>query len=146
MSQKPNKQKEKGISREELMESVPFFNIGAMFMPPVWGPAHGIWMTILFYPLWIVADSSLWAAYTDPNPLSIGTALCVFILGAVATLMFAHTSQWHGLVRAFEQGHDKEWYLKRQKIWAIFCVLFALVLIALATWFNLTMRAGMETY
>lgn len=144
MSQKPNKKSDKGISREELMEGVPFFNIGAMFMPPIWGPAHGIWLTIVFYPLWIVADSSLWAAYTNPTPLSIAAALGVFVLGVAATLMFAHTCQWHGLVRAFERGHDKEWYLKRQKAWAIFCVIFAIVLIAIATWFNLTMRAGLE--
>lgn len=142
MSKKPEKKKE-GITREELMEGVPFFNIGAMFMPPVWGPAHGIWMTIVFYPLWCVADSAFWAAYCDPTPLSVASAVGIFVLGAAATLMFAHTCQWHGLVRAFEQGHDKEWYLRRQKVWAVGCVLFALLLIGVATWFNLTMRADL---
>lgn len=132
-----------GITREELMEGVPFFNIGAMFMPPIWGPAHGIWITIVFYPLWCIADSALWAAYSNPTPLSIACAAGVFLLGAAGTLMFAHTCQWHGLVRAYEKGHDKAWYLKRQKAWAVGCVIFALILIAVATWFNLCVRAGM---
>ena len=36
--------------RKELMKGLPPINLGALFMPPIWGPANGIWITILYYP------------------------------------------------------------------------------------------------
>ena len=32
------------IAREEkFLEGIPRLNIGALFLPPIWGPAHGMW-------------------------------------------------------------------------------------------------------
>jgi hypothetical protein len=129
-----------GITRDELMEGVPYFNLGALFMPPIWGPAHGIWPTIIFYPLWAIADSCLYAAYSNPSPLSVITALLLFAAGAAGTLVFAHTAQFHGLIRAYEQGHDKDWYLKRQRVWAIWMTVVAVILIIAATYYNLAIK------
>ena len=39
------------IAREdEFLKGLPRFNIGAFLLPPIWGAAHGFWVTILFYP------------------------------------------------------------------------------------------------
>ena len=43
--------------KNALVEGLPPINLGALFMPPIWGPAHGIWVTILFYPIWLSADN-----------------------------------------------------------------------------------------
>ena len=48
---------EQYAAEERLLQGVPRVNIGALFMPPIWGAAHGMWATIIFYPLWIVADT-----------------------------------------------------------------------------------------
>ena len=40
------------IAREEkFLEGIPRLNIGALFLPPIWGPAHGMWAAILFLSL-----------------------------------------------------------------------------------------------
>ena len=41
----------------DYLEGTPWLNIGALLMPPIWGPAKGIWVTILWYPLWVFADN-----------------------------------------------------------------------------------------
>ena len=51
---------------ERLLQGVPRVNIGALFMPPIWGAAHGMWATIIFYPLWIVADTCFVNAIACP--------------------------------------------------------------------------------
>ena len=34
------------VSVEEIsLKGLPPINLGALFMPPIWGPAHGIWIT-----------------------------------------------------------------------------------------------------
>ena len=35
------------LSQEQIMEGLPPINIGALFMPPIWGAANGIWLAIL---------------------------------------------------------------------------------------------------
>ena len=45
------------IAREEkFLEGIPRLNVGALFLPPIWGPAHGMWAALLFYPIWLFAD------------------------------------------------------------------------------------------
>ena len=53
------------------MDGLPRVNLGALLMAPVWGPAHGIWASILFYPAWLVADNAFYAAASEPTPLTL---------------------------------------------------------------------------
>ena len=41
---------------EKFLKGLPRVNIGALVMPGIWGPAHGFWACILFYPLMIFID------------------------------------------------------------------------------------------
>ena len=34
-------------------------------MPPVWGAANGIWLAILYYPAWLLADNLFYSVYLD---------------------------------------------------------------------------------
>ena len=78
--------------RKELMKGLPPINLGALFMPPIWGPANGIWITILYYPLWLFADNLFYASFTDPSPLSVIFSIIVAVLLAAVTIVFARVS------------------------------------------------------
>ena len=81
--------------REEnkFLEGLPRFNVAAFLLPPIWGPAHGIWATILFYPIWLFADNAFYAAYEHPSVLSIGLAIIVFASLLAGTVAFAIVGQ-----------------------------------------------------
>lgn len=128
-------------AENEFLKGLPRVNIGALFMPPIWGAAHGFWATLLFYPVWLVADNCFFAAYCAPSPLSIGLAILVFASLTAATVIFAIVSQPMAAHRAESMGINRERYLKRQKIWAIACVIIGIVMIAAATYYNLVLRA-----
>ena len=59
---------------EKFLKGIPRVNVGALFLPPIWGPAHGIWITILWYPIWLFADNTFYAAFTERSALSIVVA------------------------------------------------------------------------
>ncbi len=127
---------------EEFLRGVPRLNIGALFLPPIWGPAHGFWATILFYPLWLFADNTFYAAYSAPGALSIVFAVIVFALLTAATVIFAIVSQPMAAHRAAERGVSKEKYLARQRVWAVVCVIVGVIMIAAATYYNIVIRPG----
>lgn len=122
------------------MDGLPRFNAGAFFMPPIWGPAHGFWATILFYPAWLVADNVLYATYLDPSVVNVALSVTVVLLLLGVTVAFALVSQPIAAHRAEDRGVSRETYLKRQRIWAVVSVVLALVVVALATCYNLTIR------
>ena len=107
--------KEQIACEEKFLEGIPRWNIGALFLPPIWGPAHGFWATILFYPLWLVADN-----------------------------LFSRLSQPFAAHRAVARGVSKETYVRRERIWAVVCVVIGLAMLGFATWYNLMIRPGME--
>lgn len=122
---------------QKFQEGVPRFSIGAFLLPPVWGPAHGFWVSIIFYPLWLVADNCFAAAFAHPSALSISLAIATLVILVALTVAFSLISQplaWH---RAAEKGVSKEVYLKRERIWAVACAVAGAVLIAAATYYNL---------
>lgn len=106
--------------KNALMEGLPPINLGALFMPPIWGPAHGVWVTILFYPMWLFADNLLYAAYSNPEPLSVTLAVLMAAILAAVTIIFARASQGYACQRALKRGKTKETYLKEQLIGRLF--------------------------
>lgn len=126
--------------RDQMTRDLPPINLAALFMPPIWGPANGIWITILYYPLWLFADNLFYSAYSNPSPLSIILSVIVAIVLAVVTIFFARISQGYACARALDRGKTKEQYLKRQKIWAIAMGIVAFVMIVAATYYNLVIR------
>jgi hypothetical protein len=139
---KKEEQKEKNF-RDELTKGLLPINLGALFMPPIWGPANGIWITILYYPLWLFADNLFYEAFTNPTTLSVVFSIVVAVLLAVVTVIFARISQGYACERALRMGKTKEWYIKRQRVWAVAMGLLALIMIVLATIYNLVIRPGM---
>ena len=134
---------EEQVRREdEFMAGIPRFNIAAFLMPPIWGPAHGSWVTIVFYPLWIFVDNCLYATYTQPSVGTIIMAIVVVVSLAIATYMYAMVAGPLAAHRAAEMGVSKETYIKRQKIWAWVCAGIAILFLAFATYYNLAIRGA----
>lgn len=131
------------IAREEaFLEGIPRVNIGALFLPPIWGPAHGIWATILWYPIWLFADNAFYALYTERTVLSVIIALVIFVTLTAITVAFAIVGQPIAAHRAASRGVSKEDYLKRERIWAVVSVIVGVAMIAAATYYNLVIRSG----
>ncbi len=124
-------------AEKAFLEGVPRFNVAAFLMPPIWGPAHGIWVTILYYPLWLMADNCFVNAVVAQTPLAIALAVIVAVLLLAMTVGFSIVSQPFALHRAVDMGVSKEKYLRRQRIWAIAMAAVAVVAIAAATYYNL---------
>ncbi len=134
-------QKEARAYKTALLEGLPPLNLGALFMPPIWGPAHGVWITILYYPLWLFADNLLYAAYSNPEPFSITFAVLMAVILAAVTIIFAKVSQGYACQRALKRGKTKETYIKEQRIWAVVSGVIAVVFLAAATYYNVAIRS-----
>lgn len=128
---------------QELMKGVPRFNIGAFLLPPIWGPAHGIWITILYYPAWLFMDNILYETYRNPTPLLVIAALAASLALLALTIAFAVFSQPYALKRALSLGKTKEKYLSNQRKWAIGCIVGAALMLGWATYYNLNIRPFM---
>ncbi len=125
---------------EEFLKGIPRVNIGALFLPPIWGPAHGLWASILFYPVWLFADNVFYAAYSERTVFSIVVALVVLVTLTAGTVAFAIVGQPLGAHRAAARGVDKAGYLKAERRWAVISVAVGLLMIAAATYYNLVIR------
>lgn len=125
---------------EKFMEGIPRVNLGALFMPGIWGPAHGMWPAILFYPVWVLADNVFYGAYVNQTVLSLILAAVVFVSLVVGTVVFALLGQPFAAHRAAAKGIEKETYLQRERMWVFISAAIALAMIVLATYYNLVVR------
>lgn len=125
---------------QEFLKGIPRINIGALLVPPVWGPAHGMWATVLFYPLWLFVDNAIYAAYTEGTIFSIIIAVLLGVSIVVGTMVFSLLSQPFAAHRAAEKGIEKERYLRNERIWAIVGLALAIVVVAWASYFNIAIR------
>lgn len=139
MSSEENHYQETPIE-EISLEGLPPLNLGALFMPPIWGPAHGIWITILYYPAWLLIDNLFYGVYENPQPLTITLAVIAGLILAGVTIVFARASQVYALRRDLSRGKTKEQYRKRQVIWAVTMGILAAVMLGGATYYNLVIR------
>lgn len=130
-------------AEEKFLKGVPRVNIAAFLMPAIWGPAHGIWVTILYYPLWLLADNCFVSAFVARTPLSIAFAAIVAVALFAMTLAFSIISQPLALHRAVDMGVSKETYLHRQRIWAIAMGIVVVVALSAATYYNLCINPEM---
>ena len=130
------------VQEDEFLKGLPRFNIGAFLLPPIWGPAHGIWVTILYYPIWLFVDNLFYATFEEPTVLAISLSVLAFVLLLGITIAFAIISQPFAAHRAEERGISRKDYLKRERAWAIGCAIGGVILLVLATSYNLLIRPG----
>ncbi len=132
------------VAREkEFLSGMPPLNVGALFLPPIWGPALGIWATILYYPIWIFADNVFYAAYTERTALSVVIAVLTGVILAAITFVFARLAQPFAAHRAEQRGVKKQDYVRREHIWAIVCVVVGCIMLAAAPYYNLAIHPAL---
>ncbi|MEC4183721.1 viscotoxin-A3 [Adlercreutzia sp. R21] len=131
-------------AEEKFLKGLPRVNLGALFLAPVWGPAHGMWAAFLFFVAWLFVDNVIYAAVHEPTVLSV--ALAVVMTGGLlgATLVFAIVSQPFAAHRAEAHGESREHYLRRQRVWAVAGAAVAVIVVVLATWYNIDFRPALE--
>ncbi|MBP3866597.1 MAG: viscotoxin-A3 [Eggerthellaceae bacterium] len=129
---------------EKFLEGLPRVNIGALVMPGIWGPVHGFWVCILFYPLMIFVDYVIYGAYINPAPWTIALAVIGTAAYIALSVVFSIVSQPMAAHRAEARGVTREQYLKRQRIWAVVCVIILIVALAWATYYNLEIRTVLK--
>lgn len=117
---------------------LPKISIGALLFPCLWGPAHGYWITILYYPLMIFVDSAIRAA-VDEGGLAIAISIIMVAATVVATVFFAKTAGPHAYARVADRV-PIETYVRRERIWAVVSALLLVAALALATVYNLYWR------
>lgn len=127
---------------ERFLEGLPRMNWGAFLMPGIWGPAHGFWICLLFYPLWLLVDYLIYGAYANPEPWMIALAVVAGVGILVITLAFALVSQPIAAHRAEDNGVSRAAYLKRERMWAVACLIMAVAAVAWASYYNVNLRAG----
>lgn len=131
-------------AEEEWLKGLPRMNWGAFFMPGIWGPAHGFWVCILFYPLWVFIDYLIYGAYLDPQPWTIAFAVIASVVTFALTLGFALVSQPFAAHRAESKGVSRETYIKRERIWTVVCIIIAIAGLAWASYYNLEIRTVLK--
>lgn len=127
----------------DYLTGLPRFNIGALFLPPIWGPAHGMFLTLLWYPAWLFADNMFYAAYSVGSTFSYIMAFITFVILVGFTFAFSYAMQPRAAIHCIERGKTKEQFQRRQRIWAVASVIVGLAMLALATYYNLCIRTPM---
>ncbi|MCR5845627.1 MAG: GNAT family N-acetyltransferase [bacterium] len=126
------------------IERLPRFNIGAIVCPALWGPLHGFWVALLYYPIWVFVDSCIRAAVITPSGLSISLAAIALIATIASSIFLGFTCEPRAYLSKVEKrGIEK--YLKNERIWAIVCIVFAIAAIALGTYYNLAVYIPAHT-
>ncbi|MDO4502911.1 MAG: viscotoxin-A3 [Coriobacteriia bacterium] len=125
---------------EEFLKGLPYFNWGALLMPPIWGPGHGEFAVILFYPLWLFVDNLIYAATQEPTVLSVGLAGIALTVVVLATLAYGRISQPRAAHRADRMGKTRQQYVATERKWTVACAVLAVLVVGLATYYNLLIR------
>jgi hypothetical protein len=131
---------EEAALANEYLEGTPKLNIGALLVPPLWGPAKGIWATILWYPFWVFADNCLFAWWSTGTVLATVVGVLTLIITIAVTVAFAYFSRPYAAIRAIRQGKSKEEFQRGEVRWAIIGAIVAVLLLTLATYYNLCVR------
>lgn len=129
---------------EKFLKGLPRVNLGALFLAPVWGPAHGMWAAFLFFVAWLFTDNVIYAATVEPSVMSVMLAAAMVVVLVGATVVFAIVAQPLAAHRAESLGVSRETYLRRQRIWAVVGAVVAVAVVAFATWYNLDIRPFLE--
>ena len=130
------------VNKGEAAPHMPRVNLGALFMPALWGPAHGQWAMILFYPVWLFLDNVIYGAVTSPTPLSVILAVAMGLLTAAFTVLYAVRANVYGYQRVAAEKTPEE-YLATERKWSVLFVAIGCAFLAFATWYNLAVRPGL---
>ncbi len=127
------------LDRDDPLPELPAMNLGALFMPALWGPAHGQWYMILFYPLWLMLDNLIYGAVHGSFPVWV--AVLAGLATAAFTVVYGMRANMHGYLRVAASKTPEE-YLAKERRWTVLFVVIAVVFLVFASWYNIAIRPG----
>ena len=119
----------------EPLPGLPRFNVAAFLIAPLWGPAHGQWVGVVFLPLWLFVDSIVVSAGASGIATRVAAAIVV-----AATLAFQafFGKRANGLAwRRVAEKVPVAQFLRGERWWAIVSVPVAVTVVGWAVWFHL---------
>jgi len=127
----------------EPVPVLPRFNLAAFLIPPVWGPAHGMWVGAIFLPIWLFADSVIVsAARLGGVGQWIGAALVVS--GTLAfEYFFARRANGVAFRRVMSTVPIDE-FVRRQRVWGFVAIPAAVLLIGWGVYFDLILGPALK--
>lgn len=128
------------VGKDDHLPHMPRLNIGALFMPAIWGPAHGQWYMILFYPIWLLMDNLIYGAVHG----TANAALAVVAVAAAAwfTVFYALHANAYAYQRVAAEKTPEE-FIASERRWSVLFVAIGVAFLAFATWYNLAVRPGL---
>jgi diamine N-acetyltransferase len=124
------------LEYEDDLERLPRFSLAGFLLTPIWAPAHGFLIAILLYPAWVFVDSLIRQAVEQRTVLSIGLAIIILFATIAVSAWIASSSQRNAYLRVAGKVPLKT-YLMRERIWNIVSVPVAIIVVSLATYYNL---------
>ena len=124
----------------EPVPVLPRFNLAAFLIAPIWGPAHGQWVGVVFLPIWLFVDSIISSAGAG----GIGTRITSAVV-VVLTLAFQAVFAMRGNGLAWRRVAERvsvAQYVRQQRWWAIASVPAAAFVIGWAIWFHLVYQTA----
>ena len=125
---------------DEPVPALPRFNWAAFLIPPLWGPAHGEWLGIVFLPIWLFADSIIGVSGYGGNVTRV-----VAVLVLALTLAFQVWFGRRGNGMAFRRVWDTttvEAFARRERVWAMASIPLALAIVGWAVYFHLVLEVA----
>jgi hypothetical protein len=124
------------LGHAEPVPTLPKFNFAAFALPPVWGPAHGQWVGVLFLPIWIFADN---VASTIGRG-NIALAGVLVVLPATFAFQAYFAKRANGLAWRRVAGRlTIEEFTRRERLWAYACVPVGMALLGWALYYRLVL-------
>ena len=140
MSQLGDLTDEAAARETALLEGVPYLNVGALFLPPIWARAWPVVDDPLVPPLAARRQPLLpgllnsRACFRSPCAAIVGVPACGF------TVVYAPLAALRSASGARKEARDQERYLEVERRWAVASVAVGVLLIAAATYYNLVIR------
>ena len=125
------------LDADEPKPKFPRINLGALFMPALWGPVHGHLFMILFYPVWLFMDNIIYAAVRGTG--QVWLAVVASIMLAAFTVFYALKANEVGYLQVAAEKSPEE-FLKGERRWSVVFVLMGVAFVAFASWYNIAVR------
>lgn len=121
------------LAEGQTPPSLPRFNWAAFALPPVWGPAHGLWVGAIFLPIWLFADSVL----STISAGSVARAGAVVVMVATCAFQAFFAKRANGLAwRRVSDTVSVEQFVRRQRMWTLLCVPLGFALLSWALYYR----------
>jgi hypothetical protein len=119
---------------DDPVPQLPRFNWAAFLLPFIWGPAHELWVGLVFLPVWLFMETIISTADKAGIPPTLGTVMVVMFT-LVSQAFFARRANGWAFRREVEWRSVEE-YVRRERTWAIVSVAVVALLVAWIVWFE----------